>query len=276
MNRESKLMRQLQEWTTQEMHFNLQSSISAALYPEKYKVAALTGEITTTLRDVGNFEHEVERITAEVTQTGTSFLMDRIPNLNQLLESEIIDRCRYLATGPIQLNDGDIHGVSQPTVSPILTEVIEVLFFPTLVRRFIKFPQGKEECERNTLQFRGIARFPKVIGAIDSTHIHVVSPHEQEDIYVNRKGVHSINVQVILDGSYIIIDVVARWPGSVHDSVIVCCVLHNICKQRAIPMAAVADNNDGRNGDDGRPQPQANNLVGLRYRDHFVSSYFAA
>ncbi|WAR05725.1 hypothetical protein MAR_021094 [Mya arenaria] len=53
-----------------------------------------------------------------------------------------------------------------------------------------------------------------------------------------------------------------------------CSVLHNICKQRAIPMAAVADNNDGRNGDDGRPQPQADNLVGLRYRDHFVSSYF--
>ncbi|WAR05748.1 hypothetical protein MAR_021117 [Mya arenaria] len=31
--------------------------------------AALTGEITTTLRDVGHFEHEVERITAEVAET---------------------------------------------------------------------------------------------------------------------------------------------------------------------------------------------------------------
>ncbi|XP_052804766.1 HAUS augmin-like complex subunit 5 isoform X3 [Mya arenaria] len=132
MNRESELARQLQEWTTQEMHFNLQSSHSAALDPEKLKVlckgpgaaiwqwvtqhvkstetvktvngnlafksktsapsykvnydvggeqfedtkqallerrAALTGEITTTLRDVGHFEHEVERITAEVAET---------------------------------------------------------------------------------------------------------------------------------------------------------------------------------------------------------------
>ncbi|WAR06599.1 hypothetical protein MAR_021968, partial [Mya arenaria] len=82
------------------MHFNLQSSHSAALDPEKLKVksktsapnykvnydvggeqfentkeallerrAALTGEITTTLRDVGHFEHEVERITAEVAAT---------------------------------------------------------------------------------------------------------------------------------------------------------------------------------------------------------------
>ncbi|WAR06212.1 hypothetical protein MAR_021581 [Mya arenaria] len=100
MNRESELARQLHEWTTQEMHFNLQSSHSAALDPEKLKVksktsvpsykvnydvggkqfedskqallerrAALTGEITTTLRDVGHFEHEVERITAEVAET---------------------------------------------------------------------------------------------------------------------------------------------------------------------------------------------------------------
>ncbi|WAR05788.1 HARB1-like protein [Mya arenaria] len=235
----------------------------------------------------------------ELTYFRQSFLMDRIPNLDQLLESEIIDRyrfdwnginfleellgayiqpkaprnkalsvkqnilitLRYLATGPIQLNDGDIHGVSQPTVSPILTEVIEVLSSPTL---------GIEECERNALQFRGIARFRKVIGAIDGAHIHVVSPHEQENIYMCPQ--HS--VQVIFDGSYNIIDVVAPWPGSVHDSVIACCVLHNICKQRAIPMAAVAVNNDGGNGDDGRPQPQANNLVGLGYRDHFVSSYF--
>ncbi|XP_052806835.1 uncharacterized protein LOC128236056 [Mya arenaria] len=38
MNRESKLPRQLQEWTTQEIHFNLQSSHSAVLYPEMLKV----------------------------------------------------------------------------------------------------------------------------------------------------------------------------------------------------------------------------------------------
>ncbi|XP_052803664.1 uncharacterized protein LOC128233849 isoform X1 [Mya arenaria] len=129
MNRESELARQLQEWTTQEMHFNLQSSHSAALDPEKLKVlckgpgaaiwqwvtqhvkstdksktsapsykvnydvggeqfentkqallerrAALTGEITTTLRDVGHFEHEVERITAEVAATGSSMMVEK-------------------------------------------------------------------------------------------------------------------------------------------------------------------------------------------------------
>ncbi|XP_052806551.1 uncharacterized protein LOC128235797 [Mya arenaria] len=35
--------------------------------------AVLTREITITLRDVGHFEHEVERITSEVTQTGKAW-----------------------------------------------------------------------------------------------------------------------------------------------------------------------------------------------------------
>ncbi|XP_052271352.1 probable ubiquitin carboxyl-terminal hydrolase FAF-X [Dreissena polymorpha] len=35
--------------------------------------AALSGEVTTTLRDVGHFEHEVERITAEVTETENKY-----------------------------------------------------------------------------------------------------------------------------------------------------------------------------------------------------------
>ncbi|WAQ98740.1 HARB1-like protein, partial [Mya arenaria] len=183
-------------------------------------------------------------------------IMDRAPNLDTLLEMDIINRyrfdraginyltqliganispkaarnnalnaeqkilitLRYLATGLIQLNDADIHGVSQPTVSRVLTEVINALSSPALIRQFIRFPVSVEEFRRNAVQMQGIARFPKVIGAIDGTHINIASPNQHEEIYVNRKGKHSINVQVVFDGWYNIIDVVARWPGSVHDS----------------------------------------------------------
>lgn len=37
---------------------------------------------------------------------------------------------------------------------------------------------------------------PGVIGCIDGTHIKITAPSNQEWAYVNRKGVHSINVQV--------------------------------------------------------------------------------
>ena len=41
-----------------------------------------------------------------------------------------------------------------------------------------------------------IAGFPNVVGAVDGTHIRIQAPTQNEDDYVNRKGYHSINVQV--------------------------------------------------------------------------------
>ena len=58
-----------------------------------------------------------------------------------------------------------------------------------------------------------------VIGAIDCTHIRVQSPGGEDAArVVNRKGYYSINVQVICDASQRITNIVARWPGSTHDS----------------------------------------------------------
>jgi len=60
-----------------------------------------------------------------------------------------------------------------------------------------------------------------VIGAIDCTHIPIESPGGNDaEIYRNRKGYFSINVQLICDQSGYVSDVVARWPGSVHDSTV--------------------------------------------------------
>lgn len=37
-------------------------------------------------------------------------------------------------------------------------------------------------------------------------------------MFVNRRGFHSINVQVICDANYVILDIVVKWPGSLHDA----------------------------------------------------------
>lgn len=37
--------------------------------------AALSGEITTTLKDIGHLEHEVERITTDISETGISTIL---------------------------------------------------------------------------------------------------------------------------------------------------------------------------------------------------------
>jgi len=43
---------------------------------------------------------------------------------------------------------------------------------------------------------------------------------EFSELYRNRKGYFSINVQVVVNAKLEIIDIVARWPGSAHDSTI--------------------------------------------------------
>ncbi|KAK0151761.1 putative nuclease HARBI1 [Merluccius polli] len=63
-----------------------------------------------------------------------------------------------------------------------------------------------------------IADFPNVIGAIDCTHIAIKAPSEGEYAYVNRKHFHSLNVQIICDAQMRLTNIVARWPGSTHDS----------------------------------------------------------
>lgn len=71
--------------------------------------------------------------------------------------------------------------------------VIKALY--DLVPFFIKWPS------HNTAQtiwtgFEVASSFPKVIGAIDGTHINIPAPHNEPASYVNRKGHHSIQLQV--------------------------------------------------------------------------------
>lgn len=43
---------------------------------------------------------------------------------------------------------------------------------------------------------------------------------EDPEVFRNRKGYFSLNVQVVCDSDMKICDIVARWPGSTHDATI--------------------------------------------------------
>lgn len=49
-------------------------------------------------------------------------------------------------------------------------------------------------------------------------HIKIQAPSEDANSYINRKGFHSINVQVVCDSLGHFIHVYAEQVGSVHDS----------------------------------------------------------
>ncbi|KAK0152091.1 putative nuclease HARBI1 [Merluccius polli] len=61
-------------------------------------------------------------------------------------------------------------------------------------------------------------RYAGVVGAMDGTQIKIIAPSKDEDVFVNRKKVHSINTQIVFGATFNILDVVAKWPaGSTHD-----------------------------------------------------------
>ncbi|KAI8119256.1 putative nuclease HARBI1 [Lucilia cuprina] len=63
--------------------------------------------------------------------------------------------------------------------------------------------------------------FPGVIGPIDCTHVRIKKPKPGvESCYLNRKGYHSKNVQLICDYDLKILGGFARFGGAAHDSYI--------------------------------------------------------
>ncbi|XP_045778276.1 putative nuclease HARBI1 isoform X2 [Maniola jurtina] len=134
------------------------------------------------------------------------------------VKEQLLLALRFYATGSMQQVVGDIAGVHKSTVCKCVFKVSSAI--ASLAGMFIQMPTN-EELESISCQFYDIARFPKVIGAIDCTHIAIVSPGgETAELYRNRKGVFSYNVQTICDPNLKIRNIVCRWPGGSHDSTI--------------------------------------------------------
>ncbi|KAI6661854.1 nuclease HARBI1 [Oopsacas minuta] len=62
--------------------------------------------------------------------------------------------------------------------------------------------------------------FPLVFGCIDGSLVVITVPAFNEEMYVNPKLFHSINIQAICDHEFLFIDSVVMWAGSTHDTFI--------------------------------------------------------
>ncbi|XP_022179580.1 putative nuclease HARBI1 [Myzus persicae] len=118
-------------------------------------------------------------------------------------------------------------GLSQPSVSRCISEVVTALNLPEIFNAWVKFPKNINELNDIRNGFYRNTGFPGVVGCIDCTHVAITPPstnlnlnenQHPEYIYVNRKGYHSINVQLICDSNLKILNVNALFPGSTHDT----------------------------------------------------------
>ena len=108
--------------------------------------------------------------------------------------------CRKtLESGSFQSTSKDFLKVAQPTVSKVLTQFLNSI--TTKASRYIYMPRSREEVANTKHDFYQLAGFPGVIGCIDGSHIPIVAPQEDEFIFINRKGFHSINIQAVCDSN---------------------------------------------------------------------------
>ena len=124
---------------------------------------------------------------------------------------------QFLATGSFQTVVATSHGISQPSVSRCICTVTDALCF--FAKDFIVFPNEVNQLQIQA-KFFELYGFPKVLGCIDGTHVPILAPPSDEDLFVNRKNFHSINIQANCDSDLKFIDVVAKWPGCTHDAFI--------------------------------------------------------
>ncbi|CAG4958567.1 unnamed protein product [Colias eurytheme] len=133
------------------------------------------------------------------------------------LEVKVLCALSFFATGSYQRIVGVTQHLPQRTASRCIRQVVEALNSPLIVTKWIVFPQTHQERERIRQEFQKKFQLSGVIGCIACTHISIVKPHIDEQNYLNRKGYHSLNVQMICDDNLKIINVNAKYGGATPD-----------------------------------------------------------
>lgn len=141
-------------------------------------------------------------------------------NFNLSAMDKILITLRYYATASFQLVCADFYGVSESSVCKIIPVVSEKI--AALREIFIRMPHTDDEIEEKKREFFRVAAMPNIICALDGTLIKIqeVGGAQNKTDFFCRKQYYAINTQIACDANAYVLDIVARWPGSVHDETV--------------------------------------------------------
>lgn len=133
-------------------------------------------------------------------------------------ELKVLVALKFYATGCYQGNLRESLNLSLSSVSRSIEFITDLII--SALAGYVSFPLTEAAKEIIEPAFREKG-FPGVIGCIDGTHIAISGVNKEEMYkYMNRKQFASINVQVICDANYRLLNVNPKFCGANHDSYI--------------------------------------------------------
>ena len=125
-----------------------------------------------------------------------------------------------LSTGNSYRTVSKVFGIAKSTVVKIVNNFCAEIC--NISPQFIKFPKNAVETASQIQRFKVMTAcvIPQVLGAIDGTHIEIISPHgvSKVDYYCSRKRKYTINTQAVVSGDLMFLDVATGFPGSMQDA----------------------------------------------------------
>ena len=121
-----------------------------------------------------------------------------------------------LATGNSMQSIADLYRIGLSTSQLAVkqfTNAVTLLILP----KYIRWP-STTTMDKFAREFENIHRIPYVIGAVDGSHIPIVTPRLHAADYYNRKGFHSILLQGVVSSKCLFWDFDIGWAGSMHDA----------------------------------------------------------
>ncbi|XP_066596923.1 putative nuclease HARBI1 [Prorops nasuta] len=133
---------------------------------------------------------------------------------------QLLVTLRFYATACFLQVVSDFIGMCT-TTAQIIVHRVSLAIVSELFHKYIKLPKREKEMLHVMTENFKISGMIRVIGSIDCVHVRIQSyGGDDAELWRCRKGFMSINVQCLVNSNLEIMDIVARWPGSTHDSTI--------------------------------------------------------
>ncbi|XP_015109335.1 putative nuclease HARBI1 [Diachasma alloeum] len=130
---------------------------------------------------------------------------------------QLLVALRFFATGSYLITVGDTMSISKSATWEIVHRVAPLI--AALSPDYIKFPSTPEAQRQAQAELFARSAIPNAVGCVDGRQVrHQSYGGENGELYRNRHGWFSINVQGICNARLEFTNFVARWPGATHDT----------------------------------------------------------